>query len=110
MAPARAGRVMPPARWQRTKAVVAAALEMPAADRASYLDSACGTDDELRREVESLLAAADAGDSIPGARAAVEDARDSYAIDAESTLRTAIERTLGQHYEILRLLGGGGMG
>ncbi len=97
-------------RWPEIKAVVATALDTPTADRRAYLDDACGADTELRREVESLLVAAAGADSLPAARAAVAAASASYAIDGESTLRAAIEQTLGDRYEILRPLGSGGMG
>jgi len=97
-------------RWAEIKAVVATALDTPTADRRAYLDDACGTDAELRREVESLLVAAQGPDSLPAARAAVAAASASYAIDAESVLRGAIEQTLGDRYEIIRPLGSGGMG
>ena len=45
------------ARWQRTKALFQAALEHAPAERAAFVAAAVGDDDELRREVESLLAA-----------------------------------------------------
>ena len=50
---------MTPEAWQRVKAVFDAARERPPAERASYLEAACGGDASLRAEVESLLAAAD---------------------------------------------------
>src|SRR5579871_5861254 len=52
-----------PERWQRIKELVGeAALQAPA-DRRAFLDAACAGDADLRREVESLLAAYDrAGD------------------------------------------------
>ena len=74
-------------RWAEIKAVVATALDTPTANRRAYLDDACGTDAELRREVESLLVAAQGPDSLPAARAAVAAASASYAIEAESILR-----------------------
>ena len=89
-------------RWAEIKAVVATALDTPTADRRAYLDDACGTDAELRREVESLLVAAQGPDSLPAARAAVAAASASYAIDAESILRGAIEQPFGDRYEIIR--------
>jgi serine/threonine protein kinase/Tol biopolymer transport system component/tetratricopeptide (TPR) repeat protein len=51
MAPDREGR------WAEIKNVFGAALSMEAADRGSFLRERCGGDDELRREVESLLGA-----------------------------------------------------
>ncbi|HYM22551.1 MAG TPA: serine/threonine-protein kinase [Vicinamibacterales bacterium] len=46
-------------RWDRVKRIVADALEMDAAVRPAFLADACGTDDDLRAEVVSLLAADD---------------------------------------------------
>src|SRR5262249_42038316 len=40
-------------------AVFGAALQLPADQRAAYLEKACGTDSDLRRRVENLLGAAD---------------------------------------------------
>jgi serine/threonine protein kinase len=44
-------------RWQRVKELFEAALERDPAERATFLAQACGSDEEVRREVESLLAA-----------------------------------------------------
>lgn len=46
---------MTPERWAEIERLYYAALPRTAADRAAFLDDACGTDQELRREVESLL-------------------------------------------------------
>ena len=40
---------------------MAAALEIPTGERRAFLDVACGADEELRREVESLLGVAETG-------------------------------------------------
>jgi non-specific serine/threonine protein kinase/serine/threonine-protein kinase len=50
--------------WQRPKEVFLAALARPPELRSAFLDEACGGDDELRREVDSLLAAHDAAGSF----------------------------------------------
>src|SRR4051794_6804271 len=42
--------------WQRIKEILHTALDVPTAERAQYLDSACNGDLQLRKEVESLLA------------------------------------------------------
>ena len=47
---------MTPERWEQIAAVYHAALEHAPGLRTNYLSTACGQDDELRREVESLLA------------------------------------------------------
>jgi serine/threonine protein kinase len=46
-----------PERWGQIQAVFHSALDSDPAVRAAFLDQACGTDVELRAEVESLLAA-----------------------------------------------------
>lgn len=43
-------------RWERTKQILEEALRLSSEQRQIYLDSACGTDHELRAEVESLIA------------------------------------------------------
>ena len=54
--------MMDAGRWELVKRLFEAALGRPATDRAAFIESACGADVELRREVESLLAAhAEAG-------------------------------------------------
>ena len=85
---------MTPERWQRVKELFAAALERPVAERATFLDSACGGDPELRIEVESLLATADTG-AFPDAGLLTDEA--------------AFRRAIGGRYRIERELGRGGM-
>ena len=46
--------------WQRLRAVVEEALDRPSTERAEVLDTACGADQALRGEAESILAAEDA--------------------------------------------------
>ena len=109
---------MTPEQWKLVKAVVADAMELPAHERATYVDRVCGKDAELRAEVDSLLAVAtdDDEDSLPDARAAIANAaaaalgmdRDASAIEPE--VYAALESALDQQYEILRPLGRGGMG
>jgi serine/threonine protein kinase/Tfp pilus assembly protein PilF len=53
-----------PEHWQQVKMLLEGALERRAGERAAYLDRACGDDPELRREVESLLAAEDEAGSF----------------------------------------------
>jgi non-specific serine/threonine protein kinase/serine/threonine-protein kinase len=49
--------VTTPERWQKTKEIVGAALEVEASERRAFLDQVCLEDAELRAEIESLLAA-----------------------------------------------------
>ncbi|HVT91846.1 MAG TPA: serine/threonine-protein kinase, partial [Bryobacteraceae bacterium] len=56
---------MAPADWERVKSVFAASLGVAPGERAAFLDAQCGGAPELRREVESLLAAnSGAGDFL----------------------------------------------
>lgn len=48
---------MTPDRWQQIKTVFDAAVALPGADRDAYLAVACAGDFDLRRELDSLLAA-----------------------------------------------------
>ena len=45
--------------WARIKELFGAALDLEPAQRAAFLRDACGDDDDLRIEVESLLASHD---------------------------------------------------
>ena len=47
---------MTPARWQHIKRLAGDALELEPAQRATFLQNACGDDSTMRDEVESLLA------------------------------------------------------
>ncbi|PYU35025.1 MAG: hypothetical protein DMG31_04775 [Acidobacteria bacterium] len=87
---------MKPERWQEVKKVLAAALEREPGERGAYLDQAC-TEPLLRREVESLIAAHEQGESSFMEQPAIEHG--------------ALKRgtRLGP-YEILAPLGAGGMG
>ena len=87
---------MTPERWQEVKKVLAEVLERPSAERIAYLDQVC-TEQDLRREVESLIAAHEQGDSSFLEQPALESGA------------LKIGTKLGS-YEIIALLGVGGMG
>ena len=44
-----------PSRWQEIDRIFAESLELEPSARAAFLDEACGGDELLRQEVESLL-------------------------------------------------------
>ena len=103
-------------RWQRAKAVFQAALEHRAEERAAFVAAAVEDDEELRREVESLLRADAAGvsvlDRLPLADDAVIAAASSNlpAADANPLQETLkVGHCIGA-YEITALLGAGMMG
>jgi eukaryotic-like serine/threonine-protein kinase len=90
------------ATWDRVKETFARALDVPAAQRAAFLEQECAGDTALRAEVESLLAAdAEAGTFI---NTPAVDARDQDD-DHDPQLGTALGA-----YVIDRCLGRGGMG
>jgi eukaryotic-like serine/threonine-protein kinase len=60
---------MTPDQYQQIGQIYHTALEMEPDARAAFLDEACGSDDELRREVESLLPAREQAGSYLGAPA-----------------------------------------
>jgi serine/threonine protein kinase/Tol biopolymer transport system component len=87
---------MTPEQWQRAREVLADALELKLEDRPAFLDNACSSDQVLRREVVRLLSSSD-------------EARTSFL--EPSTLHVRLmPRTKVGEYEIVRLLGAGGMG
>ena len=47
---------MTPERYQQIGDLYHAALEIDAAERATFLERECAADEDLRREVESLIA------------------------------------------------------
>lgn len=91
-------------RFERVKMIVGEALDLPADARGALLDTACGDDDELRREVESILRA---GAHLPDvlATGGVSDVLGHD--DPPNEIEPG--QTLG-HYEIEALIGSGGMG
>ena len=103
-------------RWQRVKALFQAAVERPLAARKTFLAAAAGDDEELRREVDALLAADAAGlsvlDRLPlaGSAVVVDGASILSAVDethVQSTLHCG--HRIGP-YEVVAPLGAGGMG
>ena len=94
---------MTPERWSAVDAVLKAALEYTPADRGAFIARECAGDAELRREVESLLAAgAEAGDFLERPAAG-----DPTALDAEWTL-ARLSAALAGRYTLERELGRGG--
>src|SRR5712692_5848554 len=96
---------MNPERWQQASRILESVLERDPARRSAYLDEACANDVDLRREVESLLAASERAGSL----------LDSPAMEMAAPLfvHDTVESILGQsvgHYKVVAALGAGGMG
>lgn len=91
-------------RWQKVKGIFDAAVELAPNERTGFLDESCGTDDELRSDVESLLAASDDADSFMESPAIGEVA------DVMPQRGNLEAGKMFGHYEIIRLIGEGGMG
>lgn len=99
-------------RWNRVKDLCDLALAMDGAARHAYLAAACAGDEELRREVESLLAGGSAAAAFLESPAWNEMPRapapDEGPLPSNEPSSLA-GRTLG-HYRILDQIGRGGMG
>ena len=96
---------MKPERWKQVDELLEAALDCPATERASFLDRVCSGDEELRRELESLLisdAQANAFIESPPARVAA-------ALFTENQPKPSKGQRIA-HYEVLGQIGSGGMG
>jgi hypothetical protein len=63
-------------RWNHVDRLLQSALDIPVAEREIFLRNACGGDDQLEREVRSLLAAHDRAGSFLGAPAIDRAARE----------------------------------
>src|SRR5262249_22612445 len=81
------------------------ALEREPSDRATFLDKACGGDQELRREVEGLLAAHEQAGSFLNQMAIAKEVQSEVGAEARSLVGQELT-----HYEILSISGDGGMG
>jgi hypothetical protein len=86
-------------RWEQIKAILQAALEREPGEQPGYLLTACAGDEELHREVASLL----------WRHAEVSSFIEAPALSLTETMPSLIGRTLDS-YRLLSSLGQGGMG
>jgi eukaryotic-like serine/threonine-protein kinase len=92
-------------RYNRIDQIVQAAVELPEQERAAYLESACGEDTELHREVESVIEYQEKAGSFLETPA-IEDAAGMLSLAEHQSL---IGREIGR-YKIISKIGQGGMG
>src|SRR5437773_8511733 len=96
---------MTPERWQRIESLLHDALERAPAERRALLDEACAGDQAMRKEVESLLASSERAQSFIESPAV----NDAAAVLGETNYNSMLGRRIGP-YQILSMLGSGGMG
>jgi eukaryotic-like serine/threonine-protein kinase len=95
--------------WARVKELFGTALEIEPTRREAFLRDACGTDEALHSEVESLLRALDQSNLFP------ETPWHDNFQDNAGFLKTSVQNQLTEAqrvgvYEIVGLIGRGGMG
>lgn len=96
---------MTPERYKRIKDLFHRALERPPAERPAFLNEACGDDAALLAKVEALLAADEQAGNFMNAPAYEAVAE----ILSENSTGLSEGESVG-HYQIIALLGSGGMG
>lgn len=92
-------------RWRRIEELCDSALRLEPTERAVYLAAECGQDEDLRREVEALLAHEGSADGFLAMPVGALAAR----VLAATPERDLIGQRLGD-YDIVARLGAGGMG
>jgi non-specific serine/threonine protein kinase/serine/threonine-protein kinase len=87
-----------PQQWGRIKELFSSALELAPSERAAFLRDACGEDENLKAEIESLLAAHDQSDLLS-----------TSPWHEQSQFQWQTPKSIGS-YQLIRKLGEGGMG
>ena len=115
---------MDPDRWKQVEELYHAALEREGSQGAAFLEQACAGDEALRGRVESLLAHYARASSRFLEEPALEMAAKALAKDQDVEATSRRHLGLGgikpplqpmsgktvSHYQVLEVLGGGGMG
>jgi serine/threonine protein kinase len=93
-----------PERFARLKELLLAVADLPAAERSAYLDAACRDDPAMRREVEATLA-----HDLDTRAILKTDNMPATQFRAEREPGWLVGQTVA-HYEVLAVVGAGGMG
>ena len=98
-------------RWKQAKSIFDGAVECDPETRANYVHERCGNDEELLKEVESLLASDQEASSLlehPVIEAAAMAAAQAFNVRPSDAMNEAT-LILKNRYEVVRELGRGGM-
>src|SRR5712692_5012926 len=95
---------MTPERFQQVSQLYHATLEREPEQRAAFLRQSCGTDRDLRHDVESLLASEESAEAFFSSQGTKEPAK-----KRDRPSPSLVGRTL-DNYQVLSVLGVGGMG
>ncbi len=100
---------MTPERWLQVEEIFQFALDIRPGEREQYLSSACGDDDELKREVEALLSQHESAGDLLDEPIYGQTGMNALESLATEEIDPMIGRRLGA-YRIEREIGRGGMG
>jgi eukaryotic-like serine/threonine-protein kinase len=96
---------MTPERWRQVREIFHAALDRAVGERSAFLQDACGGDEALKKEVESLVAAHEKDGSFIDSPA--YEATAELIVDEKAELKPG--QVIGS-YEIISFISRGGMG